>query len=293
VGGTVRAAGGTITIDGPVGKDVLVTGGTVRLEPGARVGRDLLSGAGAVLLAGQVARNVQAGSGTLRLDDGALVGGNLTYSSDQKAQIAPGARVEGTIAQHAPPRLGIWPAGGLLGGQADPVIGWLRTLVGLGALGVVFVLLAPGYSRRTADTLGRTPWLSLALGLALLIGVPVTALLVFGVGLFLGGWWLALMALALYAIALVLGVVVSGLCIGRGLLQRARGRSAPLAGAVLLGLVLLLLVSVVPVVGGPVVALAMLGGLGALALTALRSSRPPTVSAPEPVYRTPVASARD
>ena len=40
-------------------------------------------------MAGQVARNVQAGKGTLRLDEHAVVGGNLTYSSDQTAQIAP------------------------------------------------------------------------------------------------------------------------------------------------------------------------------------------------------------
>src|SRR2546430_1145794 len=117
-----------------------------------------------------------------------------------------------------------WPAGGLLGGEADHVIGWLRTLVGLGVLGVVFVLLAPGYSRRTADTLGRSPWRSLALGLALLIGVPVAALLAFVVGLFIGGWWLALMAVALYAGALMLGIAVSGLFVGRWLLERSGRR---------------------------------------------------------------------
>src|ERR687883_716472 len=264
VGGTVRAAGGTTTIDGPVGKDVLVTGGTVRLEPGARVGRDLLTGAGSVILAGPVARNVQAGNGTLRLDEGAGVGGNLTYSSEQRAQIAPGARVQGTITQHAPPRFGIWPAGGLLGPEADRVIGWLRAFVGLGMLGILFVLLAPGYSRRTADTLGRAPWLSLALGLALLIGVPVAALLVFVLGLFIGGGGVGLMGMGLYAGAPLLGIVVSGLFVGRWLLERTGRRRVPLVGAVLLGLVLLLLVSVVPVAGGLVVAVAMLAGLGAL-----------------------------
>jgi cytoskeletal protein CcmA (bactofilin family) len=292
VGGTVRAAGGTITIHGPVGKDVLVTGGTVRLEPGARVGRDLLTGAGAVILAGQVARNVHAGNGMLRLDDGTVVGGNLTYSSDQTAQIAPGARVQGTITQHAPPRFGIWPAGAL-GAGADQVIGWLRALVGLSVLSVLFVLVAPGYSRRTADTLGRAPWLSLALGLALLIGVPIAAFLVFVLGLFIGGWWLALIAMALYASALMLGIAVSGLFLGRWLLERTRRRRVPLVGAVLLGLVLLLLVGVVPVAGGLVVAVAMLAGLGALVVTALRSSRPPTVSASEPIYRTPVGSTAE
>jgi hypothetical protein len=49
----------------------------------------------------------------------------------------------------------------------------------------------------------------------------------------------------------------------------------------------------VPVAGGLVVAVAMLAGLGALVVTALRSSRPPTVSASEPIYRTPVGSTTE
>jgi len=101
------------------------------------------------------------------------------------------------------------------------------------------------------------------------------------------------MAVALYASALMLAIAVSGLFVGRWLLERSGRRGVPLVGAVLLGLVLLLLVSVVPVAGGLVVAVATLAGLGALVLTALRSSRPPTVSVSEPVYRTPVASATE
>jgi cytoskeletal protein CcmA (bactofilin family) len=153
VGGTVRAAGGTTTIDGPVGKDVLVTGGTVRLEPSARVGRDLLTGAGSVILAGQVARNVQAGSGTLRLDKDAVVGGNLTYSSDQTAQIAPGARVQGTIAQHAPQdlasgRLAAYLALKLTGSLAGCARSW----------GWVCSASCLSWSRPATVAARRTPW---------------------------------------------------------------------------------------------------------------------------------------
>src|SRR5438034_8770643 len=39
-GGSVRATGGTVTIDAPVGTDVAVAGGTVSLGAGARVGRE-------------------------------------------------------------------------------------------------------------------------------------------------------------------------------------------------------------------------------------------------------------
>jgi hypothetical protein len=215
----------------------------------------------------------------LSLDDGAVVGGNLIYTSNQKAAIATGATVRGAIQQHTPQRMGVWPAAGPFGHTGDSVIGWLRTLIGLFVLGLLFILLAPRFGRRTVGTLGGSPWASLGLGIALLICVPIAALLVFVVGLFVGGWWLALILLALYGIALVLSVAVSGLFLGRWILERVGRRPVPLVWALLLGLGLLLLVSLVPVAGGVVIAVAMFCGLGALALTAVRSSgTPPTAT---------------
>ena len=222
VGRSVRATGGTVTIDAPVGTDVAVAGGTVTLGSGARVGRDVLANAGATTVYGRVGRNVRVGGGTLRLDDGAVVGGNLIYTSNQQAAIATGATVRGTIQRHTPQRMGFWPAAGLFGRTGDSVVGWLRTLIGLFVLGLLFVLLAPRFGRRTVGTLGGSPWASLGLGIALLIGVPIAALLVFVVGLFVGGWWLALILLALYGIALVLSVAVAGLFLGRWILEPTR-----------------------------------------------------------------------
>jgi hypothetical protein len=54
-------------------------------------------------------------------------------------------------------------------------------------LGLLFILLAPRFGRRTVGTLGGSPWASLGLGIGLLICVPIAALLVFVVGLFVGG----------------------------------------------------------------------------------------------------------
>jgi hypothetical protein len=279
VGRSVRATGGTVTIDAPVGTDVAVAGGTVTLGSGARVGRDVLANAGSTTVDGRVGRNVRMGGGTLRLDDGAVVGGNLIYTSNQQAAIATGATVRGTIQRYAPQRMGFWPAAGLFGRTGDSVVGWLRTLIGLFVLGLLFILLAPRFGRRTVGTLGGSPWASLGLGIALLICVPIAALIVFVVGLFVGGWWLALILLALYGIALVLSIAVTGLFLGRWILERVGRGPVPLVWALLLGLVCLLLVSLVPVAGGLVIALAMLCGLGALALTAARSSGIPPATA--------------
>jgi hypothetical protein len=183
----------------------------------------------------------------------------------------------------------VWPAAGPFGRTGDSVVGWLRTLIGLFVLGLLFILLAPRFGRRTVGTLGGSPWASLGLGIALLICVPIAALFVFVVGLFVGGWWLALILLALYGIALVLSIAVTGLFLGRWILERVGRGPVPLVWALLLGLILLLLVSLVPVAGGLVIAVAMFCGLGALALTVVRSSGTPPAAA-DRVDRAPALS---
>jgi hypothetical protein len=217
------------------------------------------------------------------------VGGNLIYTSNQHAAIATGATVQGTIHRNAPQRMDVWPAAGPFGRTGDSVISWLRTLIGLFVLGLLFILLLPRFGRRTVGTLGGSPWASLGLGIALLICVPIAALIEFVVGLFVGGWWLAFVLLAVYGIALVLSVAVAGLFLGRWMLERIGRGPVPLVWALLLGLVLLLLVSLIPVAGGLAIALAMFCGLGALALTAMRSSGTPPAAA-DRVDRAPALS---
>jgi hypothetical protein len=160
------------------------------------------------------------------------------------------------------------------------VIGWLRALVGLFLLGLLFVLLFPGFSRRTVDSLRRRPWASLGTGLGVLILVPIIAAIVFVAGLAIGGWWLGGMALAIYTIAAVLSIPVAGLFVGRWILNRAGRGNAHSVWAMLLGTASLMLVSLVPVVGGIVLFLALLFGLGGLAIAA--TQRPRT---PEPALR--------
>ncbi|MBI4498827.1 MAG: hypothetical protein HY689_13120 [Chloroflexi bacterium] len=286
VGGSVRAAGGDLVITGPVGEDVLVGAGTLSIGPDARIGRDLLVGSGSATVAGQVGRNVLAGAGdltlagtvdgnvraaveTLRVMPSAVIGGNLAYTSEREAEIAPGATVRGTVERQEPERA---PAErDPLARARDQALGWLRTLVGMFALGALFVLLVPGFSRRTADTLGRSPWASLGLGVALLLTVPLAALLLFLIGLVVGGWWLGIITLALYGIGLALSYAMTGLFVGRWLLVRAGRTGVHLVWALLLGLILLTLAGLLPFVGGVIVLLAVLFGLGALVLAGARA----------------------
>ena len=290
VGGSVRAAGGTLSITGRVGGDVVVAGGTLVLAPNSTVGRDLLIGSGSITASGQVGRDLRGGGGSLtiagrvgrdvevqveslELVNGATVNGALTYTSARQATIASGATVRGAVQRREPdPRTQSAPS--------SPIIDWVRTLVGFLALGLLIVLLVPGFTRRANDALTRSTIVSIGIGAGLLIGAPILAVIVFAVGALVGGWWIGLIVVALLCIAIAASVPLAALAAGSWLLRTA-GRPAHDAVALFVGLVALLVVAFVPVIGGLVVLLAILAGLGALAV-ALSRLRTPAPASPSP-----------
>jgi cytoskeletal protein CcmA (bactofilin family) len=281
VKGSVRAAGGTVTISGPVAEDVVASGGTLTLAESATVGRDLLLGAGNATVSGPVARNVTLGSGTvtlqsqvagnvtgsvnqLTLANGARVGGNLDYTSEHNVVVASGASVQGSTTRHTPTDR--QNAGG-------GFVGWLRALIGFFAFGLLIVLLFAGFSTRSVATIQRQPLPSAGIGLAVLVVTPVVGLLVFVLGLLIGGWWLGLLLFPVYILALCLGYVVAALALGLWIADRA-GWKVHAVWALLAGLVVLAVIGLIPVLGGLVSLVAVIFGLGAASLTAI--GRPPS-----------------
>jgi cytoskeletal protein CcmA (bactofilin family) len=281
VGGSIRAAAGTLTLSAPVGEDLVVAGGTVSVGPSATIGRDLLLGAGTTTVDAPVKRNVLASVGDLtirntvggkvtarvnhlRLESGASIAGNLDYTSNNQVAMAAGAHVEGTTTRHTPTDSGA-------GGAANGFVGWLRALVGIFILGLLLLLLFPGFSGRVRARLETSPWASLGIGAAILVGVPIAAIIVFIAGIFVGGWWLALALVVAYLLALALGYVVSGYLIGRFGFDLLGWRGLHPALELLGGLVVLSIVTLIPILGGLVVLAACLFGLGALTLTTLQA----------------------
>jgi cytoskeletal protein CcmA (bactofilin family) len=278
VGGSARLAGQTVEVTAPVGHDLLAGAATLNVAPRATIGRDVLAGGSSVALAGPVARSIRAGAerltiggpvggdvlaqaGTLRLVNGASIQGNLSYTSGQDASVEPGASVQGmtTRLEAAPAPAAPSPAARL----GEAILGWLRMLVGLSAFGLVLTALFPGFMRRSIDTLVREPWPSLGLGFALLVGVPVGAVLLFVAGLLIGGWWLGPLALALYGLTLPVGCAIVGLFVGRLAMQWV-GRPGVASGwSMVVGLALLGAVSLLPLAGGVAILAALMFGLGA------------------------------
>jgi cytoskeletal protein CcmA (bactofilin family) len=285
VGGSVRAAGNTIVLDGKVTNDLLAGGNELTILSNGRVGRDVIVGATNATVTGQVGRDLQAGTTNLKIDGGVggnvlarvdrlqvtdrgTIGGNLNYTSKTEAQIANTSSVKGSIERQTP------ADGGepLVTGPAALVVEWLKGLIGLLILGILVVFFFPGFSRRAGEALVRSPWLTLAVGALVLIGLPILSIVFFAVGALIGGWWIGFVVLALFVVVLALSIPVAAVGVGGALLRMTR-RPVPVWLALFIGLIALLLVALIPILGGLVIFCALLFGMGAATVAVFGNRR--------------------
>ncbi|HEU4927108.1 MAG TPA: polymer-forming cytoskeletal protein [Vicinamibacterales bacterium] len=278
----VRIAGGDVRLEAPIDGDVTVGGGDVTTRPQVRVaGRAWVSGA-TVRLEGTFARDVRIAGRHVQL--GADVTGPVEVAAEQ-IEILPGARLRGPLTYRSPQAAAIAP-GAILEGPVtfkqvdarDPRQG--RATRGVSSLlfglhvfvtGLLVIVLVPRVTLDVAATLRRQPGRSLVTGLALLVTLPIAAMLLM---ISILGLPLGVAMVALYLVALLVGLVTTALVVGQleaGLLGRApasaRGSHAALLMA---GVVTLTVLRSLPVVGGVVVFASVLFGLGALTLWTYR-----------------------
>lgn len=285
VGGSVRAAASSVVLDGKVANDLVAAGNELTILGNGRVGRDVLVGATNTTVSGQIGRDLQVGGTTVKIDgavggnvtgtverlqitDRGTVGGSLKYTSKNEAQIANASSVKGSIERQTPDD-GRAP---LFTGTAALVVEWLKGLIGLLILGILVVFFFPGFSRRAGEALVHSPWLTLAIGALVLIGLPILSIVFFAVGALIGGWWIGFVVLALFGVALALSIPVAAVGVGGALLRIAR-RPVPVWLALLIGLVVLLLVGLVPILGGLVIFCALLFGMGASTIAVVGNRR--------------------
>lgn len=219
---------------------------------------------GDVTVTGDVDTFAWAVTGTLTVAEGATVGGDAIAGST--LDVAPGT-VEGTARRMTP---GDWAASAMVFG----ILWWIGGAIATFVLGLLLLWLAPRGMARTREVARTEVGASIGIGLALLVGVPVVAVLI---AFTLVGLPLTLGLLVATAMAAFVGSIVSALLVGHLLLRGAHPVVELLVGLVLIGLAGLL-----PFVGGIVTGLAAVYGVGALAVAVWRARTPPTViSIPE------------
>lgn len=297
IGLSVHAAAGQLQLGGRVGRNLRLIGGQLELEPGSevlgnvavaggelrlhgRVGGHVRATGGQLLIDGPVAGDVVAASGRVVLGPRAHIAGRLRYGSKEALERDPAARVDGGIEPmalrvgregrehgegreegHEAERRWHEPGGGR----------WASAVWTLGLIALAMVLLAllPGLASGVSRRVGERPGISMLLGFALLLCVPVAAVLLF---ITLLGIPLGLVLLTLYLAVLPLAYVLGAIALGDRLLRgwiaagRRPGLRRGLAAA--LALLALLLIGWIPVLGALLGLLVMLAGLGALVMQA-------------------------
>ena len=285
IGHAVRAAGETINISSDVDGDVMVGGSQVNIASTARVGGDLLLGAGNARIDGLIEGVIKGGGGDVTISsevrgDVALkvesltilptanIQGNLTYTSEEEADIQAGAQIGG-VTTHNLPEVKEERARGfpfvLFSGIGGKVTGFIMALLA----GLVIILLAPRRLTSVAESIRSRPGPSAGWGAVILFATPIAAIIVC---ITIIGIPLGLIALALWGIAIYLAQIPVGLFIGRWIIGHFRGveGKAIMVGALALGLVILRLLSLIPHLGFFIGLAVILFGLGAVVVTLRR-----------------------
>ena len=291
VDGGVYAAGGRVHLDGRVGRNARIAGGHVDLGPKAEVQGGLTIGGGEVTVNGRVGKYLQIGAGSTHID--AHVGGNVDVASGELS-IGPDAVIDGVLTYYGPQPASIDSAAQLRGGthyverkhwnraghsRAFGTRAWIW-LAGWIIAGSILLVLWPGSAHAVSEVARRQPWIVLLLGFAVLVCVPVALLFLI---ITIIGIPLALMLLFLYLLLLPLGYLASAAAIGEWLLSRmqrgvqivTRQRVLMLIG-VLIGLFVL---TRIPVLGGILRFLLIIGGIGSLVMAGAQRHRGETATA--------------
>jgi hypothetical protein len=281
----VRAAGQTLNISGNVSGDLIVFGSVVNVASTAGVKGDLLVGAANVRIDGLIEGDIKGGGSEVTISNGvkgnvelevesltilstANIEGDLTYTSEGKADIQSGAQIGG-VTTHNLPEVKEEPAISfpfvLFSGIRGKVMGFLMALVA----GLVIILIAPRRLASVSDSIRTRPGPSAGWGALIVFVTPIAAGLVC---LTIVGIPLGLIALALWGIGLYLAQIPVSLFIGRLIIGRFRGveGKAIMVGALALGLIILALLGLIPYVGFFIALAVTIFGLGAVVVSERR-----------------------
>jgi hypothetical protein len=143
-------------------------------------------------------------------------------------------------------------------------------MFGLLAAGALLLALFPRFTASTLQTVRASPLGSLGLGTAIFFSVPPVILLLV---ISIIGIPIALLLAGVYAAALLAGFLMAAFFVGeRGFQLARRGANVrgywPRVGTLAIALIILWLVRHIPYAGGLLILLALMIGLGAMALQA-------------------------
>ena len=203
--GGASVTGGRVEFDGSVTEYLQVTGGDVRLN-------------------GVVGGDAIVRSGELHIGPGTRIDGKLVYRGPDAPVVPEGASIAGGVEFHESSAHRWADRDTHVVVDAGRAVGSLVWFVGVFAVAALFTAIFPAFSTQAATLIGRDPWVSLGLGLAVLVCVPFlfVVLLITIIGI-----PLALLLVPAYLLLMFLGWVTAALFRRT---EAARARASRAAG---------------------------------------------------------------
>jgi len=285
VNGDVRVAGGNVTFSGAkVGGNITVLGGQIIIDNSTSVGGSI-AGAGGniqilspvpgeiniaggnIVIGNTVGGDVNAATGELSIASNASVAGDLTYWSENEANISSTASISGLITREAPPS------------NYDEKVDEKKVAAGItGALffiklfdsimllivGLIFIALFPIYADKVTKQIKSNFGMSLLLGLAAVILIPIVSLII---ALTLFGIPLSIFIIALYLAMIWFVKIFSLLIIGRFILDKTNNTKKGYAWALIIGTVIYFILGLLPIISFFVDIVIVLAGTGGFIAT--------------------------
>lgn len=301
VNGDLLVAGGTVTIRGAVQEDIRVVGGSVTIAPSelggsvsvaagevritepAVIGENLAAAAGSLIISAPVENNINAAAGkitiaervggnvmtsveSLSLSPQASISGNLTYWSDNDAEISPDASVSGNVKRNDPVTTGFYGAAeGADAALKAIAVGFkIADFIVSFIIGLLFIYLFPIATKKVTENISAKPLISSLVGLAALILIPIVAFL-FALTLF--GIPLSILIFFLYLILLYTSRIYFAVFLGQKIFQSVRQGAPADFWILLVGLFAYFVLTLIPILGTIIQMIVVIVSFGALLIT--------------------------
>ena len=267
----IIAAGGVIDVNGNVSGDLIVAGGQISISENTVIERDVLISGGQLTVDGHVLGDLEANGGIITINniiegnativaqevvlgDNAMVKGNLIVPLD--ADIDP-SKVEGTVIFRQMAQPEITPTMKLI----SFVLGKLALLLTLFGVGVLLLSLQGEFLQKTENTLAKDYWQLFLLGFALLVAIPIAAIILI---ITLIGIPLGLILFGVYVLSILVSQVVLSYYLGELIVERIfKIKVTSLYIQLLIGVLVFILVTSIPIAGGILGFFMLLLGMGA------------------------------
>lgn len=284
VANNVRVVAGQVTVSGSIGENLSVVGGNVTIADNAKINGNVVAAVGSLsvfalitgdmniasghmVLASQVDGDVNAAIGDLLLTPFAKINGNLTYWSDNPAQMQSGAQVIGeTTQKQLPKKLQKTPSEKeIVNTAVSGFIGlfFLMKIAGLISsliMGLLFIRFFPVYSKNIIAKLSNQPFRLLGIGFLAVILIPIISVLL---AVTLIGIPLAVFGIILMLVLVYFSHIVVSMFAGDLVLKKLN-KKVSLAWTFIVGIIIYSLIPFVPILGKLVLFIAGLIAIGAI-----------------------------